>query len=83
MTQVHKRFADDQLRNLFRAYEDGQIDRAQIEEVLAIGKTRFFALWKLFRKDPAHFSLAYHRSSPRRLNQDNEETIRVSMGIEK
>ncbi|GEM_PF-5512753 len=24
MTQVHKRFTDDQLRSLFRAYEDGQ-----------------------------------------------------------
>ena len=57
MTQVHKRFTDDQLRSLFRAYEDGQIDRAQIEEVLGIEKTRFFSLWKLFRKDPSHFTI--------------------------
>lgn len=24
MTHVHKRFTDDQLRSLFRAYDDGQ-----------------------------------------------------------
>jgi hypothetical protein len=42
MTQVHKQFTDDQLKSLFRAYEDGQIDRARLEEVLGslIGKIR-------------------------------------------
>jgi len=77
MTHVHKRFTDDQLRSLFRAYDDGQIDRDQIEEVLGIGKTRFFALWKLFRKDPGRFSISYHRNSPRRLTKGSEEKIRA------
>jgi hypothetical protein len=30
MTHVHKRFTDDQLRSLFRAYDDGQIDRGRL-----------------------------------------------------
>jgi len=77
MTQVHKRFTDDQLKSLFRAYDEVQIDRGQIEEVLGIGKTRFFALWKLFRKDPSCFSVSYHRGSPRRLTQGEEDMIQA------
>ena len=64
MTHIHRRFTDEQVKNLFRTYEEGHMDRSQVEETLGVGKTRFFALLKLYRKDPRCFSLAYHRNSP-------------------
>lgn len=50
MTQIHKRFTVDQVSVLFRAYGQGTLDRAAVEEILGIGKTRFFALLKLYRE---------------------------------
>ena len=63
MIQLHRRFSDDQVRNLFRTYEEGFMERSQVEEILGINKTRFFVLLKLYRRDPRGFSLAYHRGS--------------------
>ena len=34
--------------------------RAEVEEILQINKTRFFALLKEYRQDPASFSIAYN-----------------------
>ncbi len=57
MEQVHRRFTAEHVRNLFRGYSSGLLDRAAVEEVLGIGKTRFFALLKLYRKDPERSTL--------------------------
>ena len=38
MTQLHKRFTDDQVRVLFRGYCQGLLKRAEIQEMLDIGK---------------------------------------------
>jgi len=79
MTQVHRRFPDEQARNLFRTYAEGYMQRSQVEEILEVSKTRFFALVKLYRKDPRCFSLANHRGSPLRLSKDAEILIRKSL----
>lgn len=76
MTQIHGRFSDEQVKHLFHSYEEGQMERAQVEEALRVSKTRFFALLKLYRKDPRSFSVAYHRCSPRRLPDRAERLIR-------
>lgn len=76
MTHIRKRFSDDQVKCLFHSYEEGQLDRAQLEEALQVGKTRFFALLKHYRRDPHSFSLAYHRPSPLRLCDRTEGLIR-------
>jgi hypothetical protein len=67
MGQLHKRFTDEQVRVLFQGDVQGQLSRADLEEMPGIGKTRFFALLKRYRQDPASFSLAYRRSMPPRL----------------
>jgi transposase len=67
MTQLHKRFADDQVKVLFQGYCQGLLARAEIQEMLGIGKTRFFALLKEYRQDPEAFSVAYERHTPGRL----------------
>jgi len=76
MTQIHRRFSNEQARNLFRSYAEGFMERSQVEEVLGISKTRFFALLKLYRKDPRAFSLTYRRRSPCRLEGEAEGLIR-------
>jgi transposase len=67
MTQLHKRFTDDQVKVLLNGYCQGLLARAEIQEMLGIGKTRFFALLKEYRKDPEAFSVAYERHTPGRL----------------
>ncbi|MBI4322203.1 MAG: hypothetical protein HY675_27235 [Chloroflexi bacterium] len=83
MTQIHKRFTDDQVRVLLQGYRQGKLERIVVEEMLGIGKTRFFALLKEHGQDPAQFSLAYQRMSPSRLPASIEEQIRDELAIEK
>jgi transposase len=67
MTQLHKRFTDDQVKVLLNGYCQGLLARAEIQEMLGIGKTRFFALLNEYRQDPQAFSVAYERQTPGRL----------------
>ena len=68
MEQAHKRFTADQVKALLRGYYQGKPDGSAIEEILEIGKTRFFALLKQYRRDPDKFCLAYRRETPTRLS---------------
>ncbi len=61
MTQLHRQFTDDHLKVLLRGYCQGLLKRREVQEMLGIGKTRFFALVKEYRTDPEGFSLAYER----------------------
>jgi hypothetical protein len=53
------------------------LDRSAIEEVLGIGRSRFFALLSEYRHDPDRFSITYERRSRPRL------PVRVEAEIEK
>ena len=46
MSQIHKRYTDEQIKVLFQGYGHGKINRADIQEMLSIGKSRFFTLLK-------------------------------------
>ncbi len=83
MTQIHKRFTVDQVRELLEGYCQGKLDRKAVEEVLGIGKTRFFALLKEYRRDPAKLSIAYERISLCRLPASTEEQNRGELIVEK
>jgi len=48
MAQLHKKFTDSQVKGLLERYLKKEIERRFIQQVLGIGKTRFFprlALW--------------------------------------
>jgi len=83
MVQVHKRFTGEQVKVLFQGYSQGNLSRQAIEELLGIGKTRFFALWKAYRQDPAGFSVDYHRITPARLSEADEAQIQSELLREK
>lgn len=73
---IHKRFTDEQVKDLMKRYKAGEISRVNIQTILGIGQTRFFALLKAYRDNPELFSVSYHRSSPTRaINQSLEKRI--------
>ena len=63
MDQVHKRFTTEQAKVLLKGYYRGMPDRVAVEEILGIGKTRFFTLLKQYRPDPGRLCPGYRRGS--------------------
>ena len=75
-THIHKRFTDEQVKELMKRYEAGELTRNHIQQILGIGQTRFFALIKVYRNSPETCSLEYCRRSPtRRINPKVEKRI--------
>jgi transposase len=83
MTQVHKRFTVEQVKVLLQGYCQGHLTRLDIEEMLGIGKTRFFGMLKAYRQNPDAFSIDYRRSTPGRLSQETEDQIKQELLREK
>ena len=83
MSQLHKRLSDDQVYAFFQSYCQGALSRAEIQEVLEIGKTRFFALLRVFREDPKNFTIAYNRKTPAKLSSQAESKIKKALLREK
>jgi len=81
--QVHKRFTAEQVGVLLNGYCQGTLDRLAIEETLGIGKTRFFALLRQYRRGMEEFSLAYQRTTPTRLPASAEKQIEAELMLEK
>ena len=44
MAQLHRQYNDEQVRMLLHGYCQGVLTRAEVQEMLRIGKTRFFAM---------------------------------------
>jgi hypothetical protein len=73
---IHKRFTNEQVKDLMKRYKAGEVSRANVETVLGIGQTRFFALLKAYRDNPESFSVIYRRRNPTRtINQKLEKRI--------
>ena len=83
MNQVHKRFTAEQVKVLLKGYCQGILERPAIEEILGIGKSRFFALLREYRHNPDGFSLAYDRATPTRLPASAEEKIEKQLMLDK
>jgi transposase len=83
MTQIHRRFTNDQVKVLLQGYCQGLLSRAEIQEMLGIGKSRFFVLLKKYREDPEAFSIGYERHTPGRLSADVESEIERELLREK
>ena len=75
MEQLHKRFTDEQIQVLLQGYCNGLLSRTEVQEMLHVGKTRFFALLRQYRQEPATFSVSYSRATPPRLSATTEAAI--------
>jgi len=75
MEQLHKRFTTEQVKALLKGFCQGALGGLEVEEILGIGKTRFFALLSEYRRNPEGFALAYHRTSSSRIHASTEDGI--------
>jgi hypothetical protein len=64
--QIHKSFTTDQVKELMQKYVKGEVGRKYLQEILGIGKSRFFEIIQDYRKNPETFSVEYKRSNPTR-----------------
>jgi hypothetical protein len=83
MGQLHKRFRVEQVKVLLQSYIQHKIGRTEVEEILQINKTRFFAILKEYRQDPEKFSITYARRTPARLPAEAEAAIAKELLREK
>lgn len=83
MQQLHRRFTDEQVKVLFQGYCQGVLTRAEIQEMVGLGKTQFFALLREYRRAPDEFSITYERHSPGRLSAVLEADIERELRREK
>jgi hypothetical protein len=84
MAQLHKKFTDEQIKELIDRYLNKEIERTYIQEILGIKKRRFFILVKEYRENPKAFSIQYIRSiKTRKIPQSAERNIIKELKIEK
>jgi hypothetical protein len=83
MAQLHRKFTDAQVKELFARYSKGEIPRRYVQEVLGIKKSRFFLLIKQYQENPDRFSIQYQRRQPPRIAEQAEKTILKELAIEK
>ena len=57
MSQVHKRFTSDQVKELLERYLKTEVEREYLQEILGIKKRRFFVLLKQYRENPQRFTI--------------------------
>jgi hypothetical protein len=83
MSQLHKRFTSDQVKELLDRYLKKEVERSYIQQILAIKKRRFFTLINQYREDPQQFSIQYQRATPPRISPEVEQNILKELTIEK
>lgn len=83
MSQLHKHFTSDQVKELLERYLRNEIERKHLQEILGIKERRFFSLVRQYRENPHHFTIQYHRASPFRISKNLEQHILKELSIEK
>ncbi len=82
-TQIHKKFNDEQVKEFLQKYLNKDVERKYIQQILGIGKSRFFELVKAYRDNPHKFSVDYKRSSPTRcINPEIKSNIIKELAID-
>jgi hypothetical protein len=76
MSQLHKRFSSDQVKELLERYSKKEIERKYLQEILAISRRRFFMLLKQYKENPQNFTIQYQRTTPSRtISPEIEQNI--------
>jgi len=84
MSQVHKRFTPDQVKELLERYSNKEIERNYLQEILGIKKSRFFRLLKQYKENPQAFTIQYQRTTPSRIiSADIEQNILKELTLDK
>ena len=83
MSQLHKKFTTEQVKELLQRYLDKKIERKYIQEIFQIKKAMFFRILKEYRYNPNAFTIEYLRKSPKRISSDVEKNIIKELKIDK
>jgi hypothetical protein len=83
MSQLHKRFSDEQISSLLHSYDQGLLTLHEALELLGISRSRFFDVLKAYRAGPSNFSVAYQRQAKGRLVPEAEASIECELLREK
>jgi hypothetical protein len=84
MSQLHKRFTSERVKELLDRYLKNEIERKYIQEILGIKRRRFFFLLKQYKENPQHFTVQYRRTrAPRTIPPVIEQTILKELSIDK
>jgi len=74
--QLHKNFADEQVKLLLKSYIDKEIKINYILSILGIKRRRFFKLLARYKKDPDNFSIQYNRKT---INRKIDKAIEINI----
>lgn len=84
MGQLHRRFTDDQVKDILHRYINQQIERKYAQQILGISKSQFFELVSRYRRGPEKFSIQYVREAPTRgIDPEIEDNILKELAIDK
>lgn len=84
MEQLHKRFTDEQVKELLQRYVNREIKREYIQQILGIKRRRFCVLVKKYTKNPNDFSINYSRTGKTRsIDPAIEKNIIKELAIDK
>ena len=76
MSQLHKRFSVDQVRDFFIRYLNKEFKITYLLEILGIKRRRFFVLLKNYKENPKEFSIMPTRTNEhRKINPLIEKNI--------
>ena len=84
MTQLHKKFTDEAVKDLLEKYMNKVMEINVVIGILGIKKRRFFELLKEYKTDPKIFSVQYKRTEKTRIiDQNIEKNIIKELKTEK
>jgi hypothetical protein len=84
MSQLHKRFTSDQVKEFLERYSRNEIQRKYIQEILGIKRRRFFVLLKEYKENPQLFTIQYQKTTPSRsISTDIEHNILKELATDK
>lgn len=84
MSQLHKRFTSDQVKDFLERYSKNEIERKYIQEILGIKRRRFFMLLKEYKENPQLFTIQYRKTTPSRsISPEIEQNILKELATDK
>jgi hypothetical protein len=84
MSQLHKRFTSNQVKEFLERHSKNEIERNYIQEILGIKRRRFFVLLKEYKENPQLFTIQYQKATPSRsISPDIEHNILKELATDK
>ena len=81
--QLHKRLSTNQVKRIVEGYQQGQLGTEECQQLLDVGRSRFFELVGEYREKKGLFVMDYKRSSPSRLPTQTELAIKQCLEEDK